>query len=170
MWRLTVIWIALALSACTGMPANVEPVGNFELSRYLGTWYEIARMDHSFERGLTRVSAEYSMRQDGGVKVINRGYNAEDDRWKEAEGRAYFVGASDTGHLKVSFFGPFFASYVVVELDTEGYEYALVAGYNRDYLWILSRTPQLPKETVNRLVARARQLGFATEELMYIEQ
>ena len=95
------------------MPERVTPVESFELNRYLGKWYEIARLDHSFERGLERVTAEYSLRDDGGISVVNRGYSIEDDEWKVAEGKAYFVNDKNLGYLKVSFFGPFYGSYVV---------------------------------------------------------
>jgi apolipoprotein D and lipocalin family protein len=100
--------LAVFLSACTGAPEGVEVVSGFDLNRYLGTWYEIARLDHSFERGLSSITATYSLRDDGGVRVINRGYNAEEGEWDEAEGKAYFVGDEDVGQLKVSFFGPFY--------------------------------------------------------------
>ena len=99
--------VALWLGGCTGLPDQVEPVGGFDSGRYLGTWYEIARLDHSFERGLSRVTAEYSLREDGSIRVLNRGYDAEEQGWKTAEGRAKFVGPRTQGHLKVSFFGPF---------------------------------------------------------------
>ena len=161
--------LATLVTACTGTPDGVATVSGFELNRYLGTWYEIARLDHSFERGLSRVTATYSLRDDGGVKVINRGYNDEDGEWDEAEGKAYFVGDEDVGHLKVSFFGPFYGGYNVIELDKEGYQYSLVAGPDRSYLWILSRTPEMSPEVLQTLVAKARDLGFATDELIMIE-
>ena len=129
-----ILCVVMSLSACTGMPEKVEPVDNFELDRYLGTWYEIARLDHSFERGLTNVTAEYSLRDDGGVKVVNRGYDPEAGEWKEADGKAYFVEDQNTGYLKVSFFGPFYGSYVIADLDQEDYQYALVSGPDTSYL------------------------------------
>lgn len=95
----------LALSGCLGMPKGVEPVSGFELNRYLGKWYEVARLNHSFEEGLSQVSAEYSVNEDGSVKVINRGYSKEDQEWNEAEGKAKFIDAEDQGYLKVSFLG-----------------------------------------------------------------
>ena len=113
--------LILLLTGCVGIPENVKPVENFKLENYLGKWYEIARFDHSFERGLSRVTADYSLRDDGGLKVINRGYSVKEDKWKEAEGKAYFVRESDQGYLKVSFFGPFYGSYIVFELDHENY-------------------------------------------------
>lgn len=162
--------VASLLQSCTGVPDGVEVVEDFDLQRYLGTWYEIARLDHSFERGLSNVTANYSMRDDGGVKVINRGYNTEKAEWDEATGKAFFVGDSDVGQLKVSFFGPFYGGYNIVELDAAGYQYSLVAGPDRSYLWILSRTPQMDSSTLHTLVAKASELGFPTDELIMVEQ
>lgn len=161
--------LALLLSGCVGMPANVQPVGNFELDRYLGTWYEIARLDHSFERGLSRVTAHYSLREDGGVRVVNRGYSAKDGKWKQAEGRAYFVQDPRTGFLKVSFFGPFYGSYVIFELDRENYAYAVVSGPDTSYLWILARDPVMDEGLKKDLVARAAARGFDTQGLIFVE-
>ncbi|MFZ5601176.1 MAG: lipocalin family protein [Pseudomonadota bacterium] len=157
------------LSGCVGMPDNVKPVENFQVERYLGKWYEIARLDHSFERGLSQITAEYSLREDGGVRVLNRGFSAADNQWEEAEGKAYFVGAPDQGHLKVSFFGPFYGSYVVIALDHEHYQYALVCGPDKSYLWILARTPVLDENTRNALIAKAAALGFDTGKLISVE-
>ena len=120
MKKILLLLSVILLGGCVGMPETVKPVQQFELDRYLGKWYEVARLDHSFERGLDNISAEYSLRDDGGVKVINRGYSAEDGEWNEAEGKAYFVEGSEQGYLKVSFFGPFYGAYVVFELDKEG--------------------------------------------------
>jgi apolipoprotein D and lipocalin family protein len=160
--------LAVFLTACTGAPDGVEVVSGFDLNRYLGTWYEIARLDHSFERGLSNVTANYSLREDGGVKVVNRGYDAEKNEWEETEGKAYFLGDENIGQLKVSFFGPFYGGYNVVELDSD-YRYSLVAGPDRSYLWILARTPELDEATLERLVAKARELGFPTDELIMVE-
>ena len=165
---LTVL-LVLLLPGCTGIPDGVEPVGGFQLERYLGTWYEIARLDHSFERGLTRVTAEYDMRDDGGVRVMNRGYLAKEDKWKSAEGKAYFVEGADRGYLKVSFFGPFYGSYIIFELDRENYQYALVCGPDRSYLWILARSPRLDEGVRNALVAKAAAAGFDTDKLIFVD-
>jgi len=159
----------VALSGCTGIPEDIEPVTGFDGDRYLGTWYEIARLDHSFERGLTNVRAEYSRNDDGSIKVINRGYNAEEEQWEEADGRAVFVEDENTGHLKVSFFGPFYASYVVFELDKDEYSYAYVTGYDRDYLWFLSRTPEVSEEAIEAFRERVIEEGFDLEELIIVE-
>ncbi|WP_227497702.1 lipocalin family protein [Marinobacter manganoxydans] len=147
----------------------MEPVTGFDGDRYLGTWYEIARLDHSFERGLTNVRAEYSRNDDGSIKVINRGYNAEEEKWEEADGRAVFVEDENTGHLKVSFFGPFYASYVVFELDKKEYSYAYVTGYDRDYLWFLSRTPEVSEGAIEAFRERVIEEGFDLEELIIVE-
>ncbi len=155
-------------SGCIGVPDGTQVVTGFELDRYLGKWYEIARLDHRFERGMSNVTANYSMRDDGGVSVVNRGYKADDDEWEEAVGKAYFVGDTDVGQLKVSFFGPFYGGYNIIELDKNDYQYALVAGPDRDYLWILARTPELDPEVLSALVGKARELDFPTDELIYV--
>lgn len=160
---------ALLLGGCTGKPDNVSPVAHFDSAKYLGKWYEIARLDHSFERGLSQVSAEYSLRPDGGLKVVNRGYKAAEARWKDAVGKAYFVEQPDVGYLKVSFFGPFYGSYIVFELDAD-YRYSLVSGPDKSYLWLLSRTPTMDAATTKRLVAKAQALGFDTSKLIYVAQ
>jgi len=160
--------IAFVLAGCLGMPKTVTPVDNFELNRYLGKWYEIARLDHSFERGLERVTAEYSMRKDGGVSVLNRGYSVEGNEWKVAQGKAYFVSDENMGYLKVSFFGPFYGSYVVFEIDKEGYEYAFVSGPDRSYLWLLSRTPKLQPEIVEKFIRVSKERGFDVSKLIFV--
>ena len=164
-----VLFIALLLAGCVGLPEGVEPVNRFDAERYLGTWYEVARLDHSFERGLSQVSATYSRRDDGGIRVLNRGYDAQKQQWSEAVGKAYFVRGKDLGYLKVSFFGPFYGAYVVAELDHEHYQYSLVTGPDRSYLWILSRTPQMAPATQKRLIEKAAALGFDTGKLIFVE-
>lgn len=159
----------LLVSACTGVPKGLEPVPGFQLERYLGQWHEIARLDHSFERGLTDVSAIYSLREDGGIDIVNRGYDPRRGQWEEARGRAYFLGSPQTASLKVSFFGPFYGGYHVIALDRKDYRHALVSGPSRKYLWILARDRQLPEATLKSLVAQARQAGFAVDELIYVE-
>ena len=168
MRRLSIAWIFF-LTGCVGIPDNVKPVDDFRLEKYLGKWYEIARLDHSFERGLTRVTAEYSLRDDGGIRVLNRGYSEKDKEWKEAEGKAYFVQRTDQGYLKVSFFGPFFGSYIVFELDHENYRYALVSGPEKSYFWILARSPEIEKNLIDTLIAKAATRGFDTSKLIFVE-
>lgn len=159
--------VANLLSGCVGLPEGVHPVDEFNLERYLGKWYEIARLDHSFERGLDRVTAEYSLREDGGVRVINRGFDIVNNSWKEAEGKAYFVRGPNEGYLKVSFFGPFYGSYVIFDLDNE-YQYAFVSGINKSYLWLLARTPTVSEALIERFVEKVNDLGFKADHLIFV--
>jgi apolipoprotein D and lipocalin family protein len=171
MLRMAGLWLIAflaVLAGCVGMPEGVRPVTGFDAERYLGTWYEIARLDHSFERGLSRVTAEYRRRDDGSIAVTNRGWSADEQRWKQAEGRALFVESPDVGYLKVSFFGPFYGAYIVFELDRD-YRHALVSGPDRSYLWLLARSPALDAATRDRLVARAAALGFDTSKLIFVD-
>ena len=165
-----IIIFALLVVSCVGIPDGVKPVDRFQIERNMGKWHEIARLDHSFERGLTRVTAEYSVREDGGVRVLNRGYLAKESKWKEAEGKAYFVNQPNQGFLKVSFFGPFYGSYVILELDQQNYSYALVCGPDKSYLWILARNSRLDEEIKKRLIAKAAVSGFDTSKLIYVQQ
>lgn len=170
MKKYLLIIISLALSGCLGMPESVKPVPDFEINKYLGKWYEIARLDHSFEEGLSQVTAEYILKDDGGVSVLNRGFLASENEWKEAEGKAYFVNSESEGYLKVSFFGPFYGSYVVFELDNENYQYAFVSGPNTDYLWLLARTPSVDQELKDTFVQMVKERGFDTKRLIFVDQ
>ncbi len=163
------IAMIMLLAGCMGIPEGIKPVDNFQLERYLGKWYEIARLDHSFERGLTRITADYSLRDDGGVRVLNRGYSIKENIWKEAEGKAYFVKKSDQGHLKVSFFGPFYSSYIIFELDHKNYQYSLVCGPDRSYLWLLARSPHIEANVKDILISKAAALGFDTSKLIFVD-
>jgi apolipoprotein D and lipocalin family protein len=158
---------AAILTACVDIPEGVQPVEDFDVERYQGTWYEIARLDHSFERGLSNVTATYTLRNDGGVNVVNRGYDQVGKTWEEADGKAYFVGEPEVGRLKVSFFGPFYGAYNVIRLDDD-YRWSLVAGPDRSYLWILARTPDLDAQTRHRLLKFASQLEFPVDELVWV--
>lgn len=160
--------MCIVLSACLGMPKNMVPVNEFELERYLGQWYEIARLDHSFERGLEQVTANYSLRKDGGVSVINRGYSTKKEKWKTAEGKAYFVKHESEGYLKVSFFGPFYGTYAVFELDKKNYDYAFVSGPDLSYLWLLSRKPDVDKHVVDKFITMSKDMGFDTNQLIFV--
>lgn len=166
--KIILIIAVLLISSCIGIPSSVSPVDDFELDRYLGKWYEIARLDHSFERGLEQISAEYSLRDDGGVTVKNRGYSVKKQAWEEAQGKAFFVDQSNQGHLKVSFFGPFYGSYIIFELDREEYQYAFISGPNLKYLWFLSRTKTVEQELVDHFISQANALGFNTDELIFV--
>ena len=160
--------LAVALLAgCAQIPDGVEAVDGFDAERYLGQWYEIARLDHKFERGLESITATSTARDDGGIDVLNRGFDVAKGEWREAQGRAKFSGAPGTAMLKVSFFGPFFGGYNVLDLDPD-YQIALVSGPTREYLWILARRPDPPREEVERLVRRAGELGFDTASLIFV--
>lgn len=147
----------------------VEPITGFELDKYLGKWYEIARLDHRFERGLQQVTAEYSLREDGKVKVLNRGFSTKKEKWSSTTGKAKFAIDENTGFLKVSFFGPFYGSYIIFALDKDNYSYAFVAGDSTNYLWFLSRTPQVDKSLIEKFVNQAKSLGFNTDALIFVE-
>ena len=167
---MTGIAVALTLVACKSPtpPKGVKPVSDFNASRYLGKWYEIARLENRFEKGMEQVTATYGLRSDGGITVLNRGYDPIKNRWKESEGKAYFTGAPTTAALKVSFFGPFYGGYNVIKLDKD-YQHALVSGPNRDYLWILSRSTTLPETVKQDFLATARELGFPLEQLVWVK-
>lgn len=166
--HLYLLLLPLALTACVGMPDGVKPVSSFELDRYLGKWYEIARLDHPFERGLEQVTAEYSLREDGGVRVLNRGFSTGKNKWNQSEGKAYFVEQQDMGYLKVSFFGPFYGSYIIFELDKEDYSYSFISGPDTSYLWLLSREPTVDEATMALFRSRATELGFNLDELILV--
>lgn len=166
-----ILLIALmTLAGCTGKPDNIKPVEKFQAEKYLGTWYEIARIDHRFERGLTRVTAEYGKREGGGISVVNRGFEAKSGKWKESAGKAFFVEGEDKGHLKVSFFGPFYGAYIVFELDKPGYQYALVSGPDTTYFWLLSRTPTMDVTLREQLIDKAVAKGFRREDILLVDQ
>ena len=169
MKTLYIIILSLLLSACAGLPEDIEPISDFELDRYTGKWYEIARLDHRFERGLEQVTATYSIKNDGTVRVANRGFSPKNKEWKDAVGKARFAGNSNIGHLEVSFFGPFYGSYVIFELDKENYQYAFVTG-SKNTLWLLSRTPQVSDELKDQFVNTIREYGYSTEELIFVTQ
>ncbi|MCD6664249.1 MAG: lipocalin family protein [Comamonas sp.] len=162
---------ALLATGCTGTrpPPGVTAVTPFDVQRYQGRWYELARLDHAFERGMTDVSATYTMQTDGSVRVVNRGYVPATGQWREAVGKALFTGAPTTGSLKVSFFGPFYGGYHVVALDS-GYRWALVLGPDTGYAWILARERQLPSDQRDAIVARAQALGVDTSALIWVPQ
>ena len=157
------------LAGCTGIPQGLDPVKGFDVNRYLGTWYEIARLDHSFERGLSNVTAAYTLRPDGGIDVLNKGYDREKGAWKEAEGKAYFLGLKDVGRLKVSFFGPFYGGYNVIALDREEYSWSVVCGPKMKYFWILARQPRMDPGKLEELVGFAAARGFDTDGLILVD-
>ena len=150
------------------VPEGAVPVKPFDKERYLGTWYEVARFDFRFERNLNNTTANYSLNDDGSIKVVNRGFNYVKGQWKESVGTAKFVASPDEARLKVSFFGPFYGGYNVIALDSE-YQYALIAGSSLEYLWILSRTKTIPDAVKESYLKQARELGFDVEKLIWVE-
>lgn len=167
---LVITGAAVALPGCAvSVPQGVQPVSGFNASKYMGTWYELARIDHRFEKGLTQVSATYSLNADGSVTVLNRGYDAAKQAWREAQGKARFLGQTDEAALKVSFFGPFYGGYNVVSLDDQ-YQTALVIGSSLDYMWILSRSKTIPEAQRQALLQKAQSLGVDLGQVMRVEQ
>ena len=164
-----VFGLATTVAGCTGIPKGLEPIRGFEPERYLGKWYEIARLDHSFERHLSNVSATYTREDNGYIRVINRGYNTQTGTWKQIEGHASFIENETVGSLKVSFFWPFCGAYNIIALDRQNYSYAMVAGPNRNYLWILARQKTLEESTYAKLVAQAAAWSFDTGKLIRVE-
>lgn len=151
------------------IPSGIHPVKDFNIDRYLGKWYEVARIDHSFEKGLQRTQAEYSRLSSGNILVTNRGYNPQRNEWRIAYGKAQPTISADIAALKVSFFGPFYSGYNVVALDDE-YRWAMVVGSTLDYFWILSRTPSLPQGVQERLMHQAQQLGVDIHKVLWVHQ
>jgi len=162
--------LVFLLTSCASIPEGVTPIQGFEVNRFLGQWYEVARLNHIFERGLSNVTATYSLKKDGTIRVVNRGYKDRQERWSTVEGKAKFVADPGTGRLKVSFFGPIYGGYNIVELDKQNYQYALIVGNDRSTMWILSRTPKLNPAVLKRLVQKAKDLNFPVESLIYVEQ
>ena len=163
-----IIGLTLPLVSCSSIPKGVKAVTNFEKEKYLGKWYEVARFDFRFERNMNNTTANYSLNENGTIKVVNRGYNYKKQKWSEAKGKAKFAGEPDVAMLKVSFFGPFYAGYNVIALDKD-YQYALVSGQSLKYLWILSRTPTIPENVKLEYLKIASELGYITENLIWVE-
>ncbi len=161
-------WLFVVLAAgCTRVPEGLQPITGFDVNRYLGKWYEIARLDHSFERGLQNVTAEYTEAPDGTIRVLNRGYNRNKNIWEEAEGTAKFLGDHRIGSLKVSFFGPFYGGHHILAIDRD-YHYAMLTGPSRAYLWILAREDHLPEDALQGLLHQAKVWGFNTDKLIRV--
>lgn len=161
--------LTIGLCSCASIPEGITPVEDFSLESYLDTWYEIARFDFRFEKDLSHVTATYSLNEDGTVKVVNTGYNTKKDKWQEALGKARFRGDNTVRALEVSFFGPFYTGYNVLKIDQE-YTTALVGGKNFDYLWILSRTPEISEEVKQEYLEYAQALGYDVSNLVWVEQ
>ena len=161
--------IAVNLVSCVSIPKGARAISPFRKDRYLGKWYEIARMDFKFEKNLDHVTATYSLNPDGTIRVDNRGYNYLKKEWKESIGKAKFVNGPDTARLKVSFFGPFYAGYNVIALDPD-YKYAMIAGNNLDHLWLLSREKDIPVGILTAFLKQAKTLGYDVSKLVWTKQ
>ncbi|WP_100077002.1 lipocalin family protein [Chryseobacterium camelliae] len=165
---LGIIGLVLLSSCSVGIPKGATAVKNFDADRYLGKWYEIARFDYRFEKDMDNVTAEYSKNQDGSIRVQNKGYNYVKKEWKQSVGEARFVDDKTEARLKVSFFKPIWAGYNVIELD-DNYQYALVVGNNLKYIWILSRTTTIPENVRQKLLEKAKSIGYNTDELIWVK-
>lgn len=154
--------------ACSSIPKGAVAVTPFDKQKYLGKWYEIARLDFKFEKNLNNTTAEYSLNDDGTIRVDNQGYNTKRGKWKKAVGKAKFVEDENVAKLKVSFFGPFYSGYNVLAIDDD-YRYALVAGKNLKYLWILSRTTEIPAGIRDNYLKIAEEIGYKTDDLLWVE-
>lgn len=159
--------IATIFTSCVGIPDGVTAVQNFNKEKYLGKWYEIARFDFRFERNLDNTTAQYSINPDGSIKVLNQGYNYVKKEWDSAEGIAKFIGSESEARLKVSFFGPFYGGYNVVDID-ENYQNALIYGNSTEYMWILSRTKTIDEATKKRFIEKAKKDGFDVSKLIWV--
>ena len=168
----TTILATLLFGCCTAAAGQINnsTVTTFDLNRYLGKWYEIARYDHAFERNLVGTTAEYSMRDDGKIKVLNSGHiGTLDGPYKESIGKAKARRNGTAGQLEVSFFGPFYGDYNIMELAPD-YSYSVVGSSSPKYLWILSRTPQLTSETKNSILNNLQERGYDTSKLIWVKQ
>jgi apolipoprotein D and lipocalin family protein len=164
----TILAVISLIVSCQTIPDDVKAVKPFDADRYLGKWYEIARFDFRFERNLNNTTANYSLRDDGTIEVLNRGFNYKENKWEEATGKAKFVDSKNEARLKVSFFGPFYSGYNVIAIDDQ-YQHALVAGKNHDYLWILSRKPTMPENIKEDFIKKAEAAGFDTSALIWVK-
>ena len=162
----TVAFIAMA--SARNIPEKATAVKPFDQKKYLGKWYEIARLDNRFERNLDNVTATYSLKENGKIRVENRGYNFRKNKWEEITGKAKPVGDPTVGMLKVSFFGPFYSGYNVIALDKD-YKYALVAGKNTRYLWVLSREKTIPGAVKKDYLKQAAEIGYDTAALVWVK-
>ena len=159
--------VAAIFTSCVGIPEGVTAVQNFNKDKYLGKWYEIARFDFRFERNLDNTTAQYSINPDGSIKVLNQGYNYVKKEWDSAEGKAKFIGSESEARLKVSFFGPFYGGYNVVDID-ENYKNALIYGNSTEYMWILSRNKTIDEATKKRFIEKAKKDGFDVSKLIWV--
>jgi apolipoprotein D and lipocalin family protein len=165
---ITIIIVASMLFSCSTIPEGATAVQPFDKSKYLGKWYEIARLDFKFERNLNNTTAEYSLNNNSTIKVLNKGYDTTTNKWKSATGIAKFVKDENVAMLKVSFYGPFYSGYNVIAIDKE-YKYALIAGKNLKYLWILSRDTTIPDDVKKNYLELAKSVGYKINDLIWVK-
>lgn len=163
-----VLLASFLLTACVSIPKNATAVSDFEVDKYLGTWFEIARKDFKFEKNLNNVTANYSLREDGKIKVLNKGFDTVKQEWTEAEGKAKFRSEKNVAELAVSFFGPFYSGYNVIAIDRD-YKYALVAGKSLDYLWLLSREKTMPDGIKASFLEKVKSVGYDVSDLVWVK-
>lgn len=163
-----IVSITTLFSCCASIPKNAKPVENFDVDKYLGSWYEIARFDFRFEKDMNNVMAQYGLNEKNNVTVLNSGYNYKKEEWVSANGVAKFRGDKNKAALKVSFFGPFYSGYNVIALDDD-YKYALVAGKSLKYLWIISREKSIPEEIKTAYLKIAQDIDYDTSKLIWVE-
>lgn len=163
------IIISITAISCTTLPDGAKPIENFEKSKYLGTWYEIGRIDQSFEKNLTNVTATYSLNTDSSIKVSNSGFDTVSREWNNIVGKAKFAQNENIGQLSVSFFGPFYGGYNILSIDSN-YHYALVVGNSTKYLWLLSRTPQMPESIQLKYQGIAQGIGCDIHQIVWVQQ
>ena len=163
--------VVLLLNGCgqsRTIPQGATAVEPFDVRKYTGKWYEIARLDFKQEHGLNNVSAQYTLNDDGTIDVLNRGYNFEEEKWEEASGKARFVDSKNEAKMEVSFFGPFYSGYNVIAIDPD-YQYALIAGESLEYLWLLSRETTMPENIKQDFLRKAEAIGYNTDNLVWVE-
>ncbi len=160
------VMAALVSCSSVSIPKGATAVSPFKLEKYLGKWYEIARLDFKYEKDLDNVTATYTLKDNGKISVDNRGYNYVKNEWKQSVGKAKLVKGPNVARLKVSFFGPFYSGYNVIALDPD-YRYALVVGNNLDYMWILSREKTIPEAVKSSYLEQAKSLGYDIDALVW---
>ncbi len=158
--------LSFVVIGCVEVPEGITPVKKFKVKKFMGTWYEIARLDHHFEQGLNSITANYSINRDGKITIQNSGYMVKWQEWRYKEAKAYVVGENNIGLLKVSYLWPFYDPYVIFKLDPD-YEYAFVCGKDRSFLWLLSRTRYVDRDVIEEFEEEAKKLGFNTSKLIY---
>jgi apolipoprotein D and lipocalin family protein len=169
MKNLAITLIVLMMISCQSTKNSILPIEGFELNRYLGTWHEIVRLPHRFEKNLIDVTAEYQILDENRIKVINRGYNTKKEKWSQSTGVAKFKGDENIGELRVSFFRPFYGAYKIIELDKENYSWVMITSSNYNYFWILAREPQMSQQVLEELIEKAKEYGFDISKFIYLQ-